>query len=305
MLFHLLFLLLLGNIVGTETPKHRSPRSSHKPFKISYAESVEAEYHNIDEPKDFRRVSRSSRRDRVHPEGTRRPSRAMDGSGKSRSKKLTVHTGFYEEERQSTPSHNSTSVRGSRDLRSPGAKKTPIASAAKHPSDNPVIPDFITQTDANGNATTPRSAAAIEGAQKTHPQGPRPKLHVDRRGQLAEDDSDDDGTKDQVYSPDDPCDMLLDSLRMMCCCFMDEGKPGKTITGQLTEESDDRPKLLGDLHPDDHGKKCLVLDLDETLVHSSFRAVPNSDFVIPVQVRCWLDSLLRRSTLKRDLTLLP
>ena len=28
----------------------------------------------------------------------------------------------------------------------------------------------------------------------------------------------------------------------------------------------------------------LVLDLDETLVHSSFKPVPNADFVVPIEI---------------------
>ncbi|CAO3645938.1 unnamed protein product [Cunninghamella echinulata] len=43
-------------------------------------------------------------------------------------------------------------------------------------------------------------------------------------------------------------------------------------------------KLLPPLLPEDIGRKCLVLDLDETLVHSSFKAIPNPDFIVPVEI---------------------
>lgn len=42
--------------------------------------------------------------------------------------------------------------------------------------------------------------------------------------------------------------------------------------------------LLNPIAPELRGKKCLVLDLDETLVHSSFKYVRHSDFVIPVEI---------------------
>ncbi|KAF8530423.1 NLI interacting factor [Hysterangium stoloniferum] len=32
------------------------------------------------------------------------------------------------------------------------------------------------------------------------------------------------------------------------------------------------------------GRKCLVLDLDETLVHSSFKLIPQADYVVPVEI---------------------
>ena len=184
-----------------------------------------------------------------------------------------------------TPKSSSTptGLRGSRDLRSPGIQKTPLAAqAAKLPESS--IPDFITQTDASGNATTPRSQQAIEGARKVHPSGPKPHLHVGKDGKLSEDEDDNNnnGSKDLV---EETCVTIVDSLKLMCCCLM----PPETqqyLTENKTEdtEDDNRVKLLGPIHHLDTGKKCLVLDLDETLVHSSFRAVPGADFVIPVQV---------------------
>ncbi|PWN45356.1 NLI interacting factor [Ceraceosorus guamensis] len=42
--------------------------------------------------------------------------------------------------------------------------------------------------------------------------------------------------------------------------------------------------LLGPIVTGDHGRKCLVLDLDETLVHSSFKMIPNADFIVPVEI---------------------
>lgn len=42
--------------------------------------------------------------------------------------------------------------------------------------------------------------------------------------------------------------------------------------------------LLAPIKEELAGRKCLVLDLDETLVHSSFRYVRRADFIIPVQI---------------------
>jgi len=42
--------------------------------------------------------------------------------------------------------------------------------------------------------------------------------------------------------------------------------------------------LLGRRKPKDRDKKCLVIDLDETLVHSSFKAVDKCDFIVPVEI---------------------
>lgn len=198
----------------------------------------------------------------------------------------------HEHRGPSTPS----GVRGSRDLRSPGMPKSPTA------EQKVAIPDFITQTDASGNATTPRSAQAINAARSnTKLNLSSPATRRIARSKREEDDSDSSSqgsTKDMM---EEPCDTFVDSFRMMCCCLSSADlehshkSSSKRLTSKATQESDDnvepkhsnviaRPKLLGAIHPNDVGKKCLVLDLDETLVHSSFRAVEGADFVIPVKI---------------------
>ncbi|TFY65235.1 hypothetical protein EVJ58_g2114 [Rhodofomes roseus] len=42
--------------------------------------------------------------------------------------------------------------------------------------------------------------------------------------------------------------------------------------------------LLPPIAPEYMGRKCLVLDLDETLVHSSLKPVPSPDYIVPVEI---------------------
>ncbi|ORX91747.1 NIF-domain-containing protein [Basidiobolus meristosporus CBS 931.73] len=46
----------------------------------------------------------------------------------------------------------------------------------------------------------------------------------------------------------------------------------------------DTKHLLGPTRREHAGRKCLVLDLDETLVHTSFEVVEQADFIIPVEI---------------------
>ncbi|XP_073687008.1 CTD (carboxy-terminal domain, RNA polymerase II, polypeptide A) small phosphatase-like a isoform X1 [Garra rufa] len=42
--------------------------------------------------------------------------------------------------------------------------------------------------------------------------------------------------------------------------------------------------LLPEVSINDYGRNCVVIDLDETLVHSSFKPISNADFIVPVEI---------------------
>ncbi|XP_014474438.1 PREDICTED: carboxy-terminal domain RNA polymerase II polypeptide A small phosphatase 1 [Dinoponera quadriceps] len=83
-------------------------------------------------------------------------------------------------------------------------------------------------------------------------------------------------------------------LRSLLCC-LGRGRGGSSRSSKASSlQGDGRgspppgtgsPRfLLPPVRHQDMHKKCMVIDLDETLVHSSFKPINNADFVVPVEI---------------------
>jgi len=69
---------------------------------------------------------------------------------------------------------------------------------------------------------------------------------------------------------------------IFCCCCSSTSNRGSAYQKDTLDLQENF--LLPPITPDIAGKKTLVLDLDETLLHSSFKPIANPDFVIPVEI---------------------
>ncbi|XP_035219933.1 carboxy-terminal domain RNA polymerase II polypeptide A small phosphatase 1-like [Stegodyphus dumicola] len=84
-------------------------------------------------------------------------------------------------------------------------------------------------------------------------------------------------------------------LNTLLCCFgakskrpnppihAEDSKDGKCRNGSKAFLPQGKHLLPQVKHQDAH-KLCLVIDLDETLVHSSFKPISNADFIVPVEI---------------------
>lgn len=77
---------------------------------------------------------------------------------------------------------------------------------------------------------------------------------------------------------------LKSFFRSLCCCFCSTEKRSAKYTKDigLVESTAHHNALLPPSTVP--GRKTLVLDLDETLVHSSFKPIPDPHFVVPVEI---------------------
>ncbi|XP_065203436.1 carboxy-terminal domain RNA polymerase II polypeptide A small phosphatase 1 [Planococcus citri] len=80
-------------------------------------------------------------------------------------------------------------------------------------------------------------------------------------------------------------------FRSLFCCFSKHHRNSHSQNGSSVPDGRVSPPviigsqfLLPPVRHQDMHKKCMVIDLDETLVHSSFKPINNADFVVPVEI---------------------
>lgn len=171
------------------------------------------------------------------------------------------------------------------------AKKSPRPAATPATSKKPLVERTTTSAPKTGASTTTRTEDKTTKKETGNSSSDLTSSHV--RKDYEDEDYDDNETDTIANTNDEPKkveqrnadieeeeledeepleddeELYLDLMKLQ------EGQAFNPETGCLLGHKD--TKRFGN-------KKCLVLDLDETLVHSSFKYLRTSDFVIPVEI---------------------
>jgi len=128
------------------------------------------------------------------------------------------------------------------------------------------VPSFVTQVDRPGQKKDPAM-----------------KISISHKPLTPEEEE---ALRQKNNSPRGPPD---DSPRSTIANIRRQGLGASPVTSLSPTDDNERcpwrpDALLPPQRANKKGMKCLILDLDETLVHSSFKEVPVYDFLIPVEI---------------------
>ncbi|KAJ4468163.1 protein phosphatase [Lentinula aciculospora] len=136
---------------------------------------------------------------------------------------------------------------------------------------NQLLPQAETEGMTSGAVVPPGSSGTVDSKRSSH--------YSTSRTNGGADGEESDGTSS--FTDDDELEDVhnLDDIEDEEDRLISNGGAGIPIG----PDGVPRP-LLPPIAPQHAGRKCLVLDLDETLVHSSFKSIPQADYVVPVEI---------------------
>lgn len=157
---------------------------------------------------------------------------------------------------------------------------------------------LITQVSRDNTAATdsysPYPPASQRGSINASRDSPRSSSSLTNGGNSNSNGNSSTSGNNSSSSRDSPSASKRDKLPASLCmcnwflsCFRKDEPPigSTTFENEQLPISDESPhKHLLPPRKEGDRKKCVIIDLDETLVHSSFKPVSNADFVVPVEI---------------------